>query len=609
MAATTSNQNGGEDGPPLLTSLPDEVLHNILSFCPPDDLLLHIRILSRRFYILAGEPLLWRYHCRTDFDYWAGRHDIQQKFLQNVGDVDWKLLYTHRRKVDVKISGILDSILESQSNRISKFESISDFGYDAKDTLLRHCRIGDSADDVLARRYYANSILDHIHRAKALMIWERSAKGEAVPLEKALGAFDLFVLHDQLGDPEQISDMLDGFATQFRIENPSLNQFSVRRTAIAAVAFLRRHNLTGISSEIAYRDLQNNYIGIALQDQDHPSLPLISVALFCALGHRLGLDARCCATPGHAHAMIIPPPGETLDGRALEAGASPGEAMYLDPYRSDEEVPLSSLRVMLVEWGIPDSQRTAALSDCSTADVVLRTSRNILATVREYRANITNGDTSGHPTITLHANPFADLDNAFYSSLWANYMFASPSRQPGRAPQSQFVPMIMDRFERLYPMDASLIEKHIMPLYDNTGHGTLQDGLRVVRAADQTPKQVRRRNTPAGKDSVRYKIGQVFRHKRYAYTAVITGWDVECGMGSAWIAQNDVDSLSRGRNQSFYHAFVEDASVRYVAEENIEVVEPEVPSTLMSLAGRYFKRWDTEQRAFVSNIRDEYPDD
>jgi F-box protein 21 len=54
---------------------------------------------------------------------------------------------------------------------------------------------------------------------------------------------------------------------------------------------------------------------------------------------------------------------------------------------------------------------------------------------------------------------------------------------------------------------------------------------------------------------------------------------------------------------------VEDSSIRYVAEENIEIIEPDVPRTLMSLAGRFFKRWDQENRVFVSNIRDEYPED
>lgn len=57
---------------------------------------------------------------------------------------------------------------------------------------------------------------------------------------------------------------------------------------------------------------------------------------------------------------------------------------------------------------------------------------------------------------------------------------------------------------------------------------------------------------------------------------------------------------------------VEDRSVRYVAEENIELILPqmiELPPSLMTIAGKHFKRWDETTRSFVSNVRDEYPDD
>lgn len=54
-----------------------------------------------------------------------------------------------------------------------------------------------------------------------------------------------------------------------------------------------------------------------------------------------------------------------------------------------------------------------------------------------------------------------------------------------------------------------------------------------------------------------------------------------------------------------------DKSIRYVAEENIRPVSPSTqPSeAMLRLAGRYFKRWDEANRVFVSNVRDEYPDD
>jgi F-box protein 21 len=349
-------------------------------------------------------------------------------------------------------------------------------------------------------------------------------------------------------------------AARLRAERPGLDELSPRNKALAVATFLRTHNLTGLGSELAYRDLQNNFIGIALQDREHPSLPLISVAIFCALASRLGLDARCCGMPNHVHAMVFPNPSETLDGRPVreDSGVSgDSEPMYLDPYRSDVEVPANHLREILSSWGIQPSQFARFIADSPTADLVLRTSRNILATVHEFRGQGGNMDNTGHPTIRLYANPFADMDNAFYSALWANFMLTTATARAEGNNQRQFIPLILERFERLFPMDASLVEQYICPLFNgpsNIEPWGLHEALRVVRAADQSPKQLKSRNTSAARDRVKYKVGQVFRHRRYNYTAVITGWDIECGMNSDWIAHNNVDALSRGRHQSFYHA-------------------------------------------------------
>jgi F-box protein 21 len=358
-------------------------------------------------------------------------------------------------------------------------------------------------------------------------------------------------------DIPQISEIFDNLASALRVEHPDLDRLSTRKRALTVARFLRNRNLTGLSTELAYRDLQNTFIGIALQDKEHPSLPLISVAIFCVLAQRVGIDARCCGVPNHFYAMVFPRDGETLDSRPQLAGDPCLEPMYLDPYRSDTEVPIQILRRMLSDWGLQPRQHTEYLGDFSTANIILRTSRNILATVHDFRAHHGNTENTGHPTIRLRGNPFADLDNAFYAALWANYIFGSPFRRSERTTQSQFIPLILERFERLYPMDASLIEQHIVPSYNNptnSQHLELREALRVVRAADQTPKQLRLRNTRASREGVKYKVGQVFRHRRYAYIAVITGWDIECGMDSDWMSINHVDSLAKGRHQSFYHA-------------------------------------------------------
>lgn len=135
-----------------ISDLPDEVLDQVLHYLSPEQTILNVRRASKRFALLSEEPLLWRYYCRTEYTYWDAKHRIKQKFGGDVGDVDWKKLYMYRRNTDIRISELLDSILSEQIGRIDKTKDISEFGYDAKDILLRNCRVEIDTEDVLARR-------------------------------------------------------------------------------------------------------------------------------------------------------------------------------------------------------------------------------------------------------------------------------------------------------------------------------------------------------------------------------------------------------------------------------------------------------------------------
>lgn len=134
-----------------LTDLPNEILFQILIHIPPH-LTPAILLICKRFNDVA-EPRLWRYHCRQQFQYWNPESGIQSHLWDDTNAVDWKRVFADRYTIDRKTSHILDSIIASQSGRIEKAEAIIAFGYDAKDTLLRHMRVSDEADDVLARRY------------------------------------------------------------------------------------------------------------------------------------------------------------------------------------------------------------------------------------------------------------------------------------------------------------------------------------------------------------------------------------------------------------------------------------------------------------------------
>lgn len=155
--------------------------------------------------------------------------------------------------------------------------------------------------------------------------------------------------------------------------------------------------------------------------------------------------------------------------------------------------------------------------------------------------------------------------------------------------------------------DIWLLQKYFAALFETIEHDT-RGRLQSIRTNMDAPKQVKAR-TAEKRAKVRYRVGQVLRHKRYQYHAVVTGWDDRCAASDQWINQMRVHELPQGPNQSFYHVLVEDRTTRYVAEENIEILRQEPIPALLDIAGQFFKRWDEDSMTFISNVRDEYPDD
>jgi len=70
-------------------------------------------------------------------------------------------------------------------------------------------------------------------------------------------------------------------------------------------------------------------------------------------------------------------------------------------------------------------------------------------------------------------------------------------------------------------------------------------------------------------NGIEFATGMCMQHKRFSYTGIITGWDSHCHQTEEWIDQMQVDELTRGRNQPFYHVSSLTGIVYYVAEENI----------------------------------------
>ena len=341
------------------------------------------------------------------------------------------------------------------------------------------------------------------------------------------------------------------------MEHVNFDEKTTREKALTVVRFLRARNLTGLNVDQNqhYHDLKNNFIGIALHQQPHSSMPLISTAIFCCVAKRLGLNANACGFPFHVIAIIKPFEGCDLDDSPILSGTSPTPRMYLDPYASDDETPVEDLISRLQLVGASKISHSRLLEASPTSEIILRTGRNILTSVQESHRHAIARQ-GGHDLSSSEAS-FPDMESAFYAALWASLLLGIPPDGDGpvvaTVRRRNLLSPIVEHFETHFPTDVGLIEEYIVPLFQNLAeYAQLRDSIRVMRTVDSMPKQVKKR-TEEISQHVRYKIGQVFVHKRYNYHGAIIGWDVECGADEHWMAQMRIHELSRGKHQSFYH--------------------------------------------------------
>lgn len=402
-------------------------------------------------------------------------------------------------------------------------------------------------------RYYAQEILTLLQRSIAIAEWAKLRIGEPVSLERALGAFDLFIPEQKQGGLDEVSKKarmvhtlplmavqmkmkLDEIASQFIADVPGIGQLTPREKALVTASYLRTNDLTGIEPGREYHLLEHNFLGIALNDAGHNSLPLISAAIYCYIAQRLGLDARPCGFPFHVHVIVMPPLGFDMDGNTLD-GTGQGEPMYMDPFRSQTETHVSNLQNQLALLGASNIEQSNFLGESRTSQIVLRCGKNILTSIQHmYRL-------PGTHSATL------DSTNAKYAALWSSMLLSDPNRQ---AEIRHYLPWLINLLATEFPLDVYLVEKYLTPLFNSMPeHGHILKSLHVMRTVDKIPKQVRRR-VPENKN-VKYWVGQVFQHRRYYYRAIITGWDAECGADEHWMIRMGIDRLQAGRHQSFYH--------------------------------------------------------
>merc|ERR1712228_314500 len=81
------------------------------------------------------------------------------------------------------------------------------------------------------------------------------------------------------------------------------------------------------------------------------------------------------------------------------------------------------------------------------------------------------------------------------------------------------------------------------------------------------------------KSTVKYHVGQLFKHKKLKYYGVIVGWDFVCRAPNSWKMSMLGKNYMEMSKQPFYSVYTNQGDTRYVAQENIELVSGDLQMT------------------------------
>jgi F-box protein 21 len=149
-----------------------------------------------------------------------------------------------------------------------------------------------------------------------------------------------------------------------------------------------------------------------------------------------------------------------------------------------------------------------------------------------------------------------------------------------------------------------------IPNKDEELNTLMQNAKLIVKESSDPPEAVVKRRTHPKHVSVTYRVGLVMHHKRYDYICVIYGWDPVCRMSKEWQNQMGVHLLPNKHKQPFYNVLVDDLSIRYAAQESLEIALADaVKPDLHPRIGKYFSSFDSHRYIPNVELAKRYPDD
>ena len=146
-------------------------------------------------------------------------------------------------------------------------------------------------------------------------------------------------------------------------------------------------------------------------------------------------------------------------------------------------------------------------------------------------------------------------------------------------------------------------------------------GFRALRQANDRREQLDDPSWKPRAEEVAFKIGEVLEHTKHGYRCTVFGWDHVCKANNEWVRLSNIDELSQGKAQAFYHVLVcneatlFDEDIKYVPQENlvpVRVNEGEACEAICHPAvPHYFSSFNPREAKYMPSeeLRKLYPED
>ncbi|KZO97313.1 hypothetical protein CALVIDRAFT_563107 [Calocera viscosa TUFC12733] len=573
------------------SSLPTELYEHIFQLLipsPTDDTnvfaLAQCTATSSFVRSIASTNFLWKPH--FDVRYFTNNPITDaERFAACKGS--FYKLYRLRRLLDQRALDALDAIIYRKQGRCTLGRVLAyDLGADVYDVLRSQTEMRWPKDiakpneptvdpptpDWIARPYWAREAMGVITRLEALRLWRKAVvEPQYASFAEGFAAFSGFRGVSPQKVIKDLNTLCERCEIHLRAEGVNLQRgtegYDVVNISTEICSWLRSQGFdkaTGVN----YHRIDNHFLDCVLTTHKH-TLPLSLVVLFVSVARYVGLEAHPVGFPQHVHAVV------RVKASVSSPMFSPSpsqweEFVHLDVYNSVDRLvlPLPQLIAILEHMGVSNPvQQAQLLRPATVREMCVRAASNI--------------QHSFHSELEALANPngpsFSYIRDCVHAAMNAFVMLASP----GSRGATTMLMHMLNYIEEAHRLDWCLLPTEVLPNVigqhtADVGAVQVREQLQRLYAAEESdPPKVKRdaESLPLANDgtNVEFHVGTIMRHAKFAYIGVIADWNTRCEQPEQWMREMGVDTLTRGRHQPFYTVFAMDGTVRYVAEENVDV--------------------------------------